>query len=293
MIIFSEQNVIKDPPFSKLDLISCRNLMIYMGYDLQKKIIPLFHYALNPGGILFLGSSETIGEFGNLFSTLDRRSKIYQKKNQTRQAGLYRFMPPMTAADQPTVRPPQKQAFQGKSLREITENALIQQMVAAAVLVNANGDILYLHGRTGSFLEPAQGEAGVNNILKMAREGLQQELATALRKAAAGMESVRCPNLRVKTNGDFTTIHLTVRPLGSERSDQARDDTAQRAESLLILVLMDPAEPQPRDKTALSADTVLHQTEDAEADGNEQALIAELRQELRAREEYLHHTRGA
>ncbi|MFW6297188.1 MAG: CheR family methyltransferase, partial [Desulfosalsimonas sp.] len=291
MMVFSEQNVIKDPPFSKIDLISCRNLMIYMGHELQKKIIPLLHYALNPGGILFLGASETIGEFGNLFSTLDRRSKIYQKKNEPPQAGLYRFMPPMTAADEPAPRPPQKQAVRGKSLREITENALIQQMVAAAVLVNKNGDILYLHGRTGSFLEPAQGEAGVNNIVKMAREGLQQELATALRKAAADMEPVRYPHLRVKTNGDFTTIHLTVKPLRPETSGQNRDDTGQITDSLMILVIMETAETQPRDKIALIPDTAANQTEDAESVGNEQAVIAALRQELRARDEYIQTTR--
>ena len=80
MVVFSEQNVIKDPPFSKLDLISCRNLLIYMGGDLQKKLIPLFHYALNPGGFLFLGTSETVGEFGDLFATLDRKLKLYQRK---------------------------------------------------------------------------------------------------------------------------------------------------------------------------------------------------------------------
>ena len=291
MIVFSEQNVIKDPPFSKLDLISCRNLMIYMGHELQKKMIPLFHYALKPGGILFLGSSETIGEFGNLFSTIDRRSKIYRKKNEPQKAGLYRFMPPMTAAEEPVARPPRKSAVRGKSLRDITEKALIQQTVAAAALVNANGDILYLHGRTGSFLEPAQGEAGVNNILKMAREGLQQDLATALRKIGAGMESVRCPNLRVKTNGDFTTTHLTVKPLGPEISGQTRDDTEQSTDSLLILVVMETAEPKPRDRTALSADSVPDQTEDTEADGNERAVIAALRQELRAKEEYIQTTR--
>ena len=80
MLVFSEQDVIKDPPFSKLDLISCRNLLIYMGGDLQKKLIPLFHYALNPGGFLFLGTSETVGEFDDLFAALDRKSKLYQRK---------------------------------------------------------------------------------------------------------------------------------------------------------------------------------------------------------------------
>ena len=76
-VIFSEQDIIRDPPFSKLDLISCRNLLIYMGAELQRKLIPLFHYALKPGGVLFLGSSETVGDFGDLFATVDRKSKLY------------------------------------------------------------------------------------------------------------------------------------------------------------------------------------------------------------------------
>lgn len=97
MLVFSEQNVIKDPPFSKLDMISCRNLLIYMGGDLQKKLIPLFHYALNPGGILFLGTSETVGDFTNLFDTLDRKLKIYQRKEDFHPMALGRFLPPMTA----------------------------------------------------------------------------------------------------------------------------------------------------------------------------------------------------
>ncbi len=102
LLVFSEQNVIKDPPFSKLDLISCRNLLIYMGGDLQKKLIPLFHYALNPGGFLFLGTSETVGEFGDLFAALDRKAKLYQRKEDfhgAQRAALGRFLPPMTAID--------------------------------------------------------------------------------------------------------------------------------------------------------------------------------------------------
>jgi two-component system CheB/CheR fusion protein len=196
----------------------------------------------------------------------------------------------MTAANEPVARPQQKHAVRGKSLREITEKALIQQMVAAAVLVNAKGDILYLHGRTGSFLEPAQGEAGVNNIIKMAREGLQQQLATSLRKAVAGMESIKCPNLQVKTNGDFTTIHLTVKPLGRERSGQTRQDTAQSTDSPLILIIMETAEPPLRDKTALSADSAQDQTKYTKAVDDDQAVIAALRQELRAKEEYIQTT---
>ena len=94
MVIFSEQDVIKDPPFSKLDLISCRNLLIYMGGGLQKKLIPLFHYALNPGGMLFLGTSETVGEFVDLFATLDRKSKLYQRREEVAGAHRTGLLPP-------------------------------------------------------------------------------------------------------------------------------------------------------------------------------------------------------
>jgi len=192
LLVFSEQSVIKDPPFSKLDLISCRNLLIYMSGDLQKKIIPLFHYALNPGGTLFLGTSETVGEFGDLFSTLDRKLKLYQRKEDiysAQRAPLGRFLTPLTAIDVALPRAAllrhgaggqagktahsasSGQAFPGKlPLRELTEQALLQQVVPAGALVNGQGNILYLHGRTGMYLEPAPGEAGVNNILKMARE---------------------------------------------------------------------------------------------------------------------------
>ena len=99
LLVFSEQDVIKDPPFSKLDLISCRNLLIYMGGDLQKKLMPLFHYALNPGGMLFLGTSETVGEFADLFATLDRKSKLYQRKedvSSARRPAMGKYLPPLT-----------------------------------------------------------------------------------------------------------------------------------------------------------------------------------------------------
>ena len=187
MLVFSEQDVIKDPPFSKLDLISCRNLLIYMGGELQKKLIPLFHYALNPGGLLFLGTSETVGEFADLFATLDRKSKLYQRKEDVHGAhrpAMGRFLPPLTE-DGAVPRPAGKAPGESKlPLRELTERALLQQYAPVGALVNERGDILYLHGRTGLYLEPAPGEAGMN-ILKMAREGLRRDLTTALHKAVA------------------------------------------------------------------------------------------------------------
>ena len=197
MLVFSEQNVIKDPPFSKLDLISCRNLLIYLGGDLQKKLIPLFHYALNPGGFLFLGTSETVGEYQEIFTVLDRKLKLYQRKEDllgAQRTGLGRFLPSMTTPHSVPPRFDQNTASPRKlPLREVTEQALLQQLVQAGALVNAQGDILYLHGRTGMYLEPAPGESGPNNIIKMAREGLRRDLTSALHKAAVARRDSPLP----------------------------------------------------------------------------------------------------
>ncbi|WP_218576530.1 chemotaxis protein CheB [Desulfobacter latus] len=287
MLVFSEQNVIKDPPFSKLDLISCRNLLIYLGGDLQKKLIPLFHYALNPSGFLFLGTSETVGDYQDLFTVLDRKLKLYQRKEDllgAQRAGLGRFLPSMTTADRVPPRSDQNTASPRKlPLRELTEQALLQQLVQAAALVNAQGDILYLHGRTGMYLEPAPGESGPNNIIKMAREGLHRDLTSALHKAAVAGETVRCPGLRVKTNGDITTVNLIVRLV-----------TAAPSASLdppLYLVVLEQAqvESQKSEDGSQRTDDGRRKSEAEDAVEAEARVVA-LKQELRAKEEYLQTT---
>jgi two-component system CheB/CheR fusion protein len=283
MLVFSEQNVIKDPPFSKLDLISCRNLLIYMGAELQKKLIPLFHYALNPGGMMFLGTSESVGEFNDLFAVLDRKSKLYQRKDElhgTHRPAVVRLLPFTAASDARLPRTTERTAGQLRlSLRELTEQALLQLLAPAAALVNGQGDILYLHGRTGMYLELPAGEAGVNNILKMAREGLRRALATALHKAAGTEETVRTPGLRVKTNGHFTRVNLSVR---SVTTGPATDP-----EPALYLVILEEAPAVEPEAVAPSAPAVLGQP-DPPTDA--QVQIAALRQELRAKEEYLQTT---
>ena len=282
LLIFSEHDVIKDPPFSKLDLISCRNLLIYLGSELQKKLITLFHYALQPGGVLYLGTSETIGELGDMFTVLDRKNKIYQRNEDfhgARRSALGRFLPPLMFKD--TDQP----LFTGKmvhplklSLRELTEQSLLQQLAPVAALVNGHGDILYLHGRAGMFLEPAPGDAGINNILKMAREGLRRDLTTALHKAAGTKERIQCLNIRVKTNGHHTLVNLSVSPVLSS--------TAGALESPLFLVILEEAPALPTPSSALAA---LAQSAPATShNGDINAQIAELNKELQAKEEYLH-----
>jgi two-component system CheB/CheR fusion protein len=289
MLVFSEQNVIKDPPFSKLDLISCRNLLIYLGGDLQKKLIPLFHYALNPGCFLFLGTSETVGDFDDLFAVHDRKQKIYQRKDDFHSAGraaLTRFLPSMTALDIAIPQTGRKTGtFRKMPLRELTEQSLLQQVAPAGALVNSQGDILYLHGRTGLYLEPAPGEAGTNNILKMARQGLKRDLATALRKAVGTKDVVRHNGLRVKTNGDFTTLNLTICPV-------AADSAGSPGAPLYLVVLekgQDQTEPGSGEvgRVGLVGNVGQRNLGEKGASPSTDARIAELQQELQNKEEYL------
>ena len=282
MLIFSEHDLIKDPPFSKLDMISCRNLLIYMNSDLQKKLIALFHYALMPGGMLFLGTSETVGEFGSLFEVMDRKSKAYQRKEDfqgAKRAAFGRFMsqlPPTAAKDAVLLKttgatPP----LLKMSLREMTEQALLQQVTPTGALVNGQGDILYLHGRTGMFLEPAPGDAGINNILKMAREGLRRDLTTALHKAASTKTRVRTLGIRVKTNGHFTPVNLTVCPVANGPTDTL--------ELPLFLIILDEA---PALDFQLAQGTTATGVDIESRDVT--AQIADLNEELQAKEEHLH-----
>ncbi len=300
MLVFSEQDVIKDPPFSRLDLISCRNLLIYMGGELQRKLIPLFHYALNPGGYLFLGASETIGEHGDLFATLERKWKVYQRKpdaqGMPRLALSAALMPPAAEA---RARPPAGgRAAAGKlSLRELTEQAVLQQVAPVAALVNGNGDIYYLHGRTGLYLEPTPGDVGVNNILKMAREGLRRDLATALHKASAGQAVVRSLGLRVKTNGDYVAVDLTVLPVA--------DGPVAGGDALLYLVILQqrPDDLRSAQPPALAATDAAGGAETADgvetpdradaavgAAATARLRVAALQQELQAKDEYIQTT---
>ena len=278
MVIFSEQNVIKDPPFSRLDLISCRNILIYMSTELQKKIFALFHYALKPGGFLFLGFSETIGDCADQFAVFDKKAKLYRPKqgmNGVHQFSLGHNLSTTVAEDRLQPLPAWKKAKLGKlSLRELTEQALLQQVAPTGALVNGHGDIFYLHGRTGMYLEPAPGEAAVNNILEMAREGLQHGLASALHLASTTQETARRPGLRINSNGAFITVNLTVSPMIT--------GPAPANEAPLYLVVLeevvaaDDDNPVETDVLAPSA---------ASLDAS--VYIASLRQELRTKEQFL------
>jgi two-component system, chemotaxis family, CheB/CheR fusion protein len=208
MLVFAPHDIIKDPPFTKLDLICCRNLLIYLDSILQKKLLPLFHYSLKPKGILFLGSSETIGGSVDLFSASDRKWKIFTRKDSA--------SAPCTIVEFPPMRPPEKaaeiHAWRGgeSRVRQLAEGFLTSRYAPPGVLINDKGDIQYVHGRTGKYLEPASGEARFN-ILGMAREGLRGELSRAIQKANAEKRDITCKGLRVKSNGDIQSVNLSVK----------------------------------------------------------------------------------
>ena len=179
---------------------------------------------LAEGEALFLVTSETVGEFVDLFAPLDRKWKLYQRKGEAQGAhrpAMGKFIPPLTADG--AARGPataERHEVRKVPLRELAEQSLIHEYTPASVVVNERGDVLYIHGRTGRYLEPAPGDAGMN-ITRMVREGLRRELATALHKAAARKETARYPELRVKINGDFINVNLTVRPLTAGPLDPA------------------------------------------------------------------------
>ena len=202
-----------DPPFTKIDLISCRNLLIYLETDLQRKIIPLFYQALNPSGILFLGSSESIGSFSDLFSPLEKKWRIYKKKdgalspNARRDYSMSLFSPTARTDFAGTV-PMELES----SIPELMRTAILENFSPPAVLVNDKGDILYVSGRTGKYLEPAVGKANLN-ILAMAREDLRFQIGNAIHKAATQKVSATVENIAVGVNGGEQHVNLTVKPL--------------------------------------------------------------------------------
>ena len=277
LVVFSEQDVIKDPPFSKLDLISCRNLLIYLDGDLQQKIIPLFHYALAPNGLLVLGTSETVAECTDLFVTLHRQWKFYQRRDDAfggRRPAVASNLPPRAASGAGPRFPARARADAKDQLRELAEGVLLQHFSAGAALVDEHGDILYLHGRTGQWLELAPGETSTN-ILKMARAGLRRELATALHSAAAHREAASRPGLRVETDLDSAIVDLTVRPVAT--SDEVG------ASRRLFLVVFEHAEALDQGRAAAASGG----GDAGDRAGDTDARIAALTRELRAQEEHL------
>lgn len=290
MVVFAIQNVIKDPPFTKLDLLSCRNLMIYLGAELQNRLMPTFHYALKPNGVLMVSPSEGIGSFTSLFSPISRKWKIYR--------AIHNLSSPTSKFNIPTKVPttndskiPEKAIKQPmeNSLAEISRRLLMQYFAPASVFTDLKGNILYVHGDTGKYLRPAQGQASLN-VIEMAREGMEIQLRAAIHSASIENKPTLNHEMQVKTNGGFTTVSLSVRQVNYGSADK---------QAFLLVSFQDVVTPSNQTKRKVSSKPEeLKRLEELENDllylkENHQVLIEEQQatnEELKSANEELQST---
>ena len=237
MVVFAPQNVIMDPPFTRLDILVCRNLMIYWEQELQRKLVPLFHYSLNPGGILFLGSAETLGSFINLFEPVSAKIRIFRKAVHNLRTEILEFpssfernLPYMVEPSVGPVGPVHSAA----NLKSLTDQLLLERFAPSAVLTSDKGDIIYISGRTGRYLEPAAGKANWN-IFAMAREGLRHELDLLFGMCRTHSEPCTKQGIKVGNNEDPLKVNLTVQRL----------DQPESLNGLVLVVFRDAEKSEP------------------------------------------------
>lgn len=216
--VFARQNVVKDPPFSNLDLISCRNLLIYLAPELQKRVISALHYGLKPDGYLILGGSESLGPFADHFTLIDKKYKIYQKKRTSARLVTYFTDPDYLSRRLEETRPPRPAASVFTVEKEV-ERLLASRYLPPSIVVNEQMEIVQIHGRTGAFLEPAMGHPTFS-LSRMAREGLLIDLRSALNRAKKENKTVRKEGVSVKSNGGRREVDLEVIPLQGQGSKE-------------------------------------------------------------------------
>ena len=276
MILFAQQDVILDPPFTRLDILSCRNLMIYFNAALQQRLLPLFHYVMRTGGVLVLGRSETVGRSAPLFSPLDQKLRLYLRGAAPSAIAnvdfpIKRSLSLRASARESNVFHPLNRL---SNLQALADHVLLQEFSPAAVLVNEQGDVVYISGHTGRYLEPAAGKANWN-IHVMARPAIRTHLAAAMRQALQEKKTVEVRDLKPEEDARLT-LDLTVQPL--------REPTT--LEGLILIVFRDvaipPAAKRIRRRATGSADSA-----DSEPLARAHEEIRALRQEMHASQEEL------
>jgi two-component system CheB/CheR fusion protein len=214
MVVFAVHNVIKDPPFTKLDLVSCRNVMIYLEPELQDRLVPALHYALNPGGVLFLSPSESVGSHTELFEPIQRKWKFFRARpgvasSRTRLERHIAAWPTPAARQTPAgPLPTTREAYAA----DIAKRSLLQSFAPAAVLTDLRGNVLYVHGEVGDYLRTAPGYPTLN-IVDMAREGLQVQLREMLGLAAGRGQSTLRREVTLRPEGHPVPVGVGVRVL--------------------------------------------------------------------------------
>jgi len=266
--LFSSHNLLRDAPFSKLDLIACRNLLIYLTPELQNRLVPLFHYALNDGGFLFLGTSENVTRHSRLFGTVDKQHRIFSRRPQTERR-LPEFPLTIPEGGRRQLAATQRSAAEQEPLQSLAERQLLERYSPAYVVVNGDGELLHGSARTGKYLELAPGAPRID-IYSMARPGLRPDLRAAVHKAASTGQIAIHRNVTVGTNGGRQTVDLIVHPL---RSAAIRD-------SIFMVIFQDVG----GIRAAADAETV------ESADELESASLQQIEMELRATRERLQTT---
>jgi len=276
LCIFSTQNVFSDPPFSRIDMVSCRNVMIYLGHALQRRVIPIVHYALNPGGFLMIGNTEgLIGSGAELFEMADKKQKIYRKKAIPAPVNFgfsVRAVEPQVDATPPAGSSrPAEVARMPVDLQREADRLLLTRYAPPTVVVNDQMDIISTKGHTGTYLELPTGKASLN-LLKMARPGLLYELQNAIEEAGkSGVDAVRT-NVQVESNGGSKLVNIRITPFRTPLQDK---------NSFLVAF-----EPSPGNDAPAYAGAPVEPLSDDERTMKDKQ-IAQLKQELAATKEYL------
>jgi two-component system CheB/CheR fusion protein len=266
MCVFSSHSVVRDPPFSRMDLISCRNLLIYLNADLQSHVIPIFHYALKPQGYLFLGTSENITHHGDLFTAVDKRSRVFQR----REDGMAMPHLPVLLRRHGVGGSGlvESKGPAGRSLRESIESRVLDRYAPAHVVVTREGDIINYSVGTGKYLEAPAGRPS-RALMAMARKGVRLPLRSALHEAVESQRTAVRENIELETDHKTEFVRVTVEPL--------RDD---ENESLYLVVFNDLNAPVPEERPA-------KQRKGKARDANLEHVERELRERLQSMaEEY-------
>ena len=253
MVVFAAQNVIGDPPFTKMDLVCCRNLLIYLETELQQKLLATFHYSLNPGGALFLGSAETVGAASDLFAPLHAKARFYRRVDVSTRAQPAEI--PRVALPLAPGRTIAAQAQEKTDLQSLADKLLLKRFAPASVLVNGSGDIVYINGKTGKYLEPPSGKANWN-ILAMARDGLAHELAAIFQRVVRNRGEASAKNVKIPASGGPWLVDVSVQAI----------DEPEALRGMVLVVFTDTPGPErpergkrPRHKG--SSDSLLKEAE--------------------------------
>ena len=274
-VLFAVHDVLLDAPFTRLDLLSCRNLMIYFDVALQARLLPLFHYSLRPGGVLVLGTAESVGKHDRLFAPLDAKRRLYLRQDSIPSAPIdalsVSFPPLSTMTREAAVPDPGNPAQDAETLQKAADYVLLQVHAPPAVVVNPVGDIVYVSGRTGNYLEPAAGKANWN-FHAMVRESLRPAVTAALARAVSQSEPVLLRALEVKGPGGTQLVDVTVQALN--------EPAALRGMLMVVFRRREPARASNEEQRSTNEELTTLKEEMQSMNDELQVINAEMRTKL-------------